>query len=109
MRIFKLLSLLSLMLALALLPGHALADDDDHDLARAALERGEIKPLSDILATVQKEHPGDILEVEFERDDGLWLYEVKTIDKSGRLLKIYVDAARNTIIRVKTKNAHSDR
>ncbi len=97
------------MLALAIFSARAFADNDDHDLARAALERGEIKPLSDILATVQKEYPGDILEVEFERDDGLWLYEIKTIDKSGHLLKIYVDAARNVIIRVKTKNAHPNR
>lgn len=101
---FILLSIMTLAIGAAAVPAFS---DDGHEQAREALQRGEIRPLSEILATVQKEIPCEIIEVEFERDDGLWLYEIKAIDPSGRFMKIHVDAARNTILRVKMKHAHS--
>jgi len=101
-----LLLLASLFIGTAAVPAFS---DDDHDLAREALQRGEIKPLSEILTMVQKEMPGEIVEVDFERDDGLWLYELKMIDPSGRFMKVYVDAANNSIVKVKAKHARSHR
>ncbi|MGD2020700.1 MAG: peptidase M4, partial [Thiohalocapsa sp.] len=44
--------------------------DHDHDRARAALERGEVLPLAEILASVTAQVPGDVVEVELEREHG---------------------------------------
>ncbi|MEN3929820.1 PepSY domain-containing protein [Microvirga sp. W0021] len=98
--------LLALGVSAATIPAFS---DDGHEQAREALQRGEIKSLSEILTMLQKEMPGEVLEIEFERDKGLWIYEIKLIDKSGRFMKVYVDATKNTIIRVKQKYANPDR
>jgi uncharacterized membrane protein YkoI len=42
----------------------------DHDRARQALEAGEVLPLRTILERVEREYPGQVLEVELERDRG---------------------------------------
>jgi uncharacterized membrane protein YkoI len=52
---------------------------EDHDVARAALERGEILPLETILARVRESVRGDVVGVELERDCGAWIYEIKII------------------------------
>ncbi len=39
----------------------------DHDRARQALEAGEVLPLRTILDRVEREYPGQVLEVELER------------------------------------------
>ncbi|WP_253798981.1 PepSY domain-containing protein [Rhodovulum sp. P5] len=67
--------------------------DPDHDRARAALERGEILPLSEILPDVQARHGGRVIEVELERERGRYVYEFEVITRSGRILEIEVDAA----------------
>lgn len=71
---------------------------DDHDAARNALERGEVLPLGDILDRVQGQLPGRILKVEFERDDGLWIYEFTVLRSDGRRVDVYVDAATAAIL-----------
>lgn len=64
----------------------------DHEAARAAVERGEIKPLVELLGQVKDKLPGDIAGVELERHHGVWLYEFRVIDKAGRLFDVHVDA-----------------
>ena len=71
---------------------------DDHDAAREALEHGEVLPLGDILDRVQGQLPGRILKVEFERDDGLWIYEFTVLGSNGRRVEVYVDAATAEIL-----------
>jgi hypothetical protein len=41
---------------------------DDHDRARQALEAGEVLPLRTILERVEREYPGQVVDVELERD-----------------------------------------
>jgi uncharacterized membrane protein YkoI len=91
---------------IALLAAPALADNDDehdHDRARRARERGEVLPLERILAVVRAQVPGEIVGVELEREHGTWIYEVRVIDASGRRLKVYVDAAKGVVIKIKGK------
>ena len=72
--------------------------DDDHERAREALRRGEILSLSEILKTLGDELGGDVIEVEFEREDGLFVYEFKIVTPDGRVEEVYVDAATAEIV-----------
>jgi len=85
------------LLALCLLAGAAVADDDS-DRAYRALERGEVRPLAEILAAVEERLEGEIVGVEFEREDGRHVYEFEVITPAGRLLEVYVDAATGAIL-----------
>lgn len=87
-----------LALTLALLAGPALADDDDQDRARRALEAGEILPLSEILAAAEAALPGRVIELELEHDDGRWIYELDLVTPGGRLYEMEIDAATATVL-----------
>jgi uncharacterized membrane protein YkoI len=82
----------TLLLTLLVAQG-AGADPPDHDRARAALERGEVRPLEEILAAAAAEVPGEVVELELEREHGRWVYELKVIAPDGRVLEVMVDAA----------------
>ena len=87
-------------LIVLLLAGAAVADslDHDHDRARAALGRGEVRPLALILETVTAEIPGEVVEVELEREHGAWVYEFKVIAPDGHVLEVLVDAASGALL-----------
>ena len=76
-------------------------DDRDHDRARAALQAGDIRPLSEILAAAAREFPGEVLEVELEREHGQWIYEMKVLGKGGAVLKLEYDARDATLLRAR--------
>jgi uncharacterized membrane protein YkoI len=92
------LTLTGLCLAVLFGTGPALADDD-HERARAALERGEVLPLAIILERLQGVIDGDVIATEFERDDGRWIYEIEYIDRDGRIVELEVDAADGRILK----------
>ena len=93
----------AVLFALAAAPVHAGDDDDraDHVEARALLERGEILPLARILEIVMAKEPGDVIEVELERDDGVWEYDVKVLTAAGVVRKVTLAARDGTILKVK--------
>ena len=72
----------------------------DHEAARAALARGEILPLSRILELVGKRMQGDIIEVELEREHGVFVYEVKLLAGNGRVREIKLDARSGTLVSI---------
>ena len=82
--------LVFLLLALALCG--AQAHEADHERARAAMAAGEVMPLQQLLREVATQAAGEVLEVELEREDGRWLYELKLLQPGGRLRKLKVDA-----------------
>lgn len=79
--------------------GTANASERDHERALQAMEAGEIKALSDILAVVAQEVPGRVLEVELERERGQWIYEIKLIQDTGLIKKLDVDARSGQLLR----------
>lgn len=87
---------LLLMLALGLMsPAQA---DDDHERAREAVRRGELLPLERILA-LHPLRPGErLLEVEVERDNGRWEYELELLGADGRVREIEVDGASGALL-----------
>ena len=87
-------ALLTLPLVLALTAGGAQAGDKKHghDAARAALARGEVLPLTRILAIAEQRAPGEVIEVELEEDHGKLKYDLKILTKTGRVLELELDA-----------------
>jgi uncharacterized membrane protein YkoI len=81
----------------------------DHDRARQALEAGEVLPLRTILERVERNHPGQVVDVELEREHEnggeRWIYEIKLLRSGGALIKLKVDARDGTIIGKKLKEA----
>ena len=91
-------------LAVAMVPAAAAkSDPHDHDAVRLAVERGEIRPLVEILAIVRAGLPGQVAGVEIERKSGRWIYELRVVNAKGGLFEVYVDARTGDIIRVKEK------
>lgn len=83
--------LVALLLTAGSLAAPAYADDD-HERVRAAREAGRILPLRELLARVEAEHPGEVLEVELEDEHGWLVYEIKLLGPRGRLAKLHYDA-----------------
>ena len=96
------------VLACACLPAHA--GDDDHVEARRLLQQGEILPLAKVLEVVRQHVPGDVIEVELERDDDedgkpravpVWEYEIEVLTASGVVRKVKIDARTGVVLKVK--------
>jgi uncharacterized membrane protein YkoI len=83
--------------ALLLLAAPAGAERD-HDRARRALERGEIRPLHAILPEVEARFDARLLEVELEREHGRFAYEMELITREGRIVEVLVDAASGEVL-----------
>jgi uncharacterized membrane protein YkoI len=81
---------------------------EDHDRARQALEAGEILPLRTILDRVERAYPGQVIDVELERDPASprWIYEIKVLQGGGTLLRLKVDARDGTILSRKERPRH---
>lgn len=87
-----------LLVILALLLAAPALADDDHDRAREALARGEIMPLSRILAVVEREVGGRVIEIDFDRDDGRYVYDIEVVSSDGRLVELKIDAATGAVL-----------
>ena len=72
----------------------------DHDQAREAVEHGEALPLDAVLAAVEKKVVGEVVGIEFEKNEGVWVYELKVVDAAGHVIEVLADAKTATIIRV---------
>ena len=96
-------ALIALWLTGIALHGAWASENRDHERARAAVEAGQILPLPTLLDRLRRTHPGQVLELELERDDGRWIYEVKLLQADGQLLKLEVDAATGQLLQVKRK------
>ncbi len=69
----------------------------DQEAVRRGVQAGKLKPLAEILARVQKTHPGRVLDVELEtRPDGQLWYEITLLHKDGHRVELFVDAATGT-------------
>ena len=88
----------------ALVPGQALrADDSDHELARDALQQGRVLPLRQVLDKIEREYQGQVLKIEFERDDGRYVYEIRLLQQDGRMAKLKIDAVDGRVLKIKRK------
>ena len=96
-------SAIALSLFLAFFCASVFADRDDHERSRQAFQSGEILPLRTVLDKVETAHPGHILEIELERENRQWIYEVKMLQADGAVIKLDVDARTGNILKIKGK------
>src|SRR5690606_40045390 len=90
---------------LAFLPTLGVADEHkDHDRARNALLSGEVLSLRQVLDVVSREYPGETVEIEFEVDDGIYVYEIKMLQPFGSVIKMKVEVKTRTDIKVNGSN-----
>jgi uncharacterized membrane protein YkoI len=93
-----------LLTVLLLTAGALNAGERDHELARQALERGQVLALRTVLDKIEREYPGQVLKVEFEREDGRFVYEIRLLQNDGRMAKLTVDAADGRVIEIKRRD-----
>lgn len=81
--------------------GGAYPGDDrrDHERARRALEEGRARPLADILTQVRGRLGGEVIDVELDRENGRYIYELKVITPAGQLREVHVDALTAEILK----------
>lgn len=77
---------------------------EDHDEARRALLAGEVRPLRQVLDDVARDFPGEPVKIEFERDDGVYIYEIKLLQPSGSIVKLKIDARTGAVLKLKGRN-----
>jgi hypothetical protein len=94
-----------LLWAAAVIAPNALASGkDDHDRARQAVQAGQVLPLPAVLERLQREVPGQVLEVELEQERDRWIYEIKLLTPAGQLTKVKLDARTAEVLRVKSRD-----
>jgi uncharacterized membrane protein YkoI len=74
-------------------------EDDDHDRAMEALQQGRVRPLAEILAEVEQDLGGQVVGVEFDDEEGVYVYEFRVVTDAGRLREVYVDASSGRILK----------
>ena len=81
---------------------------DDHDRARRAVQAGQVLPLPTVLERLQREVPGQVLEVELEQERERWIYEIKLLTPAGQLTKVKLDARTAEVLRVRSRESRED-
>ncbi|MDV6250789.1 PepSY domain-containing protein [Vibrio sp. EA2] len=84
-------------------PGTEIEFDEDQDEVYRAVQNGDIRPFSELYATVEKDLYGRIIKVELEEDNHAWVYELKILFDSN-VLKVEYDAATLEMLEVKGRN-----
>jgi len=81
---------------------------EDHDRARQAVQAGQVLPLPVVLDRLQREVPGQVLEVELEQERERWIYEIKLLTPAGQLTKVKLDARTAEVLRVRSRESRQD-
>ena len=79
------------------------SDHRDHERALQAVQAGQVLPLRTVLERLEREHPGQVLEVELEQDSGVWIYEIKLLQSGGQRVKLKLDARTAALLSSKTR------
>lgn len=90
--------LLAALLALAA-SGVQARDEKDHDRVRDAVRAGQVMPFDALRERLRRTHPGDVLELELEREHERWIYEVTLLRPDGHIIRLEVDARSGEVLR----------
>ncbi|MYN14385.1 peptidase [Pusillimonas sp. TS35] len=79
----------------------------DHEAAREAVLQGRVLPLRAVLDKVEREYPGQVVKIEFEEDDDLYVYKIKVLRSTGDIVKLKVDATDGRVLAVRARETLS--
>lgn len=91
-------SALFCILALALVVPVAAVDIDE---VMRLKESGAIMSLEDLLEQVRHEYPGRIIEIELEKENGKYVYEIDLVDENGIVWELELDAETGDLLKLK--------
>jgi len=83
--------------ALALIP---IAHADDDKRIRQLQQSGEILSLEQIFDRARKVKPGRIVDVDLDKDDGRYLYEIELLESSGKVWEMEFDARTGELLQL---------
>jgi uncharacterized membrane protein YkoI len=73
--------------------------DEDYREAQRLRQSGRILPLETIVQRAKAVHPGKLLDIELERDDGRYVYELEMLDERGVVWELKYDAATGALLK----------
>lgn len=73
---------------------------EDFERARQLVSEGKIVSLNTILEKVEILPGWRLLEIEFDRDDGRWIYELEFLKEDGDVIELEYDAASGAFLGV---------
>lgn len=91
--------------AALLLPRPGFADDAaDWRALHREVQAGRIQPLEQILDSLGRDWLGEVIEVEVEREDGRWVYEIELLGPQGQVVEFEIDAASGEILEIEGRD-----
>lgn len=80
--------------------------DLDHEEARDLRAQGLILPLTQIIQQAEQAGLETILEVELEKEQDGWIYEIEGLTKHYQLIELTIDARTGNVIATEFKKRH---
>lgn len=96
----------AIALAATLLFSSAVVSADGHlhqSEVRQLRASGKILPMEEILTRVRSIQPGQVVEIELEREKDAYVYKVKVIDDQDRIRKLELDAGNGEVLHRREK------
>lgn len=84
--------------------GPGWSDDDDWRRLHEDVQAGKIKPLNEILASLNTHYDGQVIDVDLEDEDGVIIYEIELLGPQGQVVEFEVNAATGELIGIEGTN-----
>jgi uncharacterized membrane protein YkoI len=82
----------------AVAPYGALRAEEDYREAQRLRQSGKILPLETIVQRAKAVRPGKLIDIELEREDGRYVYELELLDERGVIWELKYDAATGALL-----------
>ena len=69
----------------------------DYELAQQAIAKGDARPLSEVINTVQSRYPGRIVRVGFSGSTRASVFQIRIVSNSGAVVSVSVNAKSGAI------------
>tara|TARA_R110002050_G_scaffold196533_2_gene331549 strand:- start:622 stop:1020 length:399 start_codon:yes stop_codon:yes gene_type:complete len=80
------------------------SDDDDWRRLHEDVQAGKIKPLNEILASLNTRYDGQVIDVDLEDENGVIIYEIELLGPQGQVVEFDVNAATGELIGIEGSN-----
>lgn len=77
-----------------------IAHADDNKSIRQLQRSGEILSLEQIFDRARKVKPGRIVDVDLDKDDGRYIYEIELLESSGKVWEMEFDARTGELLQL---------